>query len=383
MELSDPPQFNLSEVEYMSKYKICVYAITKNEEKFVDRWMDAVGEADMVVVLDTGSTDRTAQKLRDRGAQVYVEEIKPWRFDVARNKAMDHIPEDCDICVSNDLDEVFVKGWRQKLEVAWKPCYTRAQYLFSYTYHEDGTPDKQFFMEKIHRRSGFRWVHPVHEILEYKGKDPDRTVFVPGLVLNHYPDVSKSRSQYLPLLELSVQENPNDDRAVFWLGREYMYNERNDDCIRTLQRHLKMPTATWDEERSASMRFIAESYRRKKDFTQAKAWLFRAIAECPHVREPYLQMARLGYSQNDWPLVYLMTEKALKITQKTGSYLLEPPAWSFLLDDYAAIACYWLGLYRQALEHAQKAYDMQPDDQRLKNNLEIIRRKAEEHHEPV
>ena len=367
----------------MSKYKICVYAITKNEEKFVDRWMDAVGEADMVVVLDTGSTDRTAQKLRDRGAQVYVEEIKPWRFDVARNKAMDHIPEDCDICVSNDLDEVFVKGWRQKLEVAWKPCYTRAQYLFSYTYHEDGTPDKQFFMEKIHRRSGFRWVHPVHEILEYKGKDPDRTVFVPGLVLNHYPDVSKSRSQYLPLLELSVQENPNDDRAVFWLGREYMYNERNDDCIRTLQRHLKMPTATWDEERSASMRFIAESYRRKKDFTQAKAWLFRAIAECPHVREPYLQMARLGYSQNDWPLVYLMTEKALKITQKTGSYLLEPPAWSFLLDDYAAIACYWLGLYRQALEHAQKAYDMQPDDQRLKNNLEIIRRKAEEHHEPV
>ncbi|QAT50105.1 glycosyltransferase [Caproiciproducens sp. NJN-50] len=367
----------------MGRYKICVYAIAKNEEKFVDRWMDAVSEADLVVVLDTGSSDGTVQKLRNRGAAVYTDQINPWRFDTARNKAMDHIPKDFDLCVSNDLDEVFEKGWREKLEAVWRPSYTRARYLFTYAYRSDGTPEKQFAMEKIHRRKDFRWVHPVHEILEYKGKDPDRTVFVPGLVLNHHPDPAKSRSQYLPLLELSVQENPNDDRAVFWLGREYMYNERFDDCIHTLQRHLKMPSATWDEERSASMRFIAESYQRKNDLTQAKAWLFRAIAECPHVREPYLQMTRLGYSQNDWPLVYFMTDQALKITKKTGSYLLEPQAWGFLLDDYAAIACYWLGLYRKGLEHAQKACDMSPNDQRLKNNLEIVRQKAGGLHEPV
>ena len=57
----------------MKKYKISVYAISKNEEKFVDRWMDAVSEADEVVVLDTGSTDHTVEKLRSRGAKVYEE----------------------------------------------------------------------------------------------------------------------------------------------------------------------------------------------------------------------------------------------------------------------------------------------------------------------
>lgn len=361
----------------MNQYKICVYAITKNEEKFVDRWMDAVGEADMVVVADTGSTDHTVEKLRARGANVYVEKISPWRFDTARNLAMDHIPEDVDICVSNDLDEVFEKGWRQKLEAAWQPNFTRARYLFTYAYHADGTPDKQFAMEKIHCRHGFRWVHPVHEILEYTGEKEDKTVWVPGLVLNHYPDPTKSRGQYLPLLELSVQENPNDDRATFWLGREYMYNNRFDDCIRTLNHHLTMPTATWDEERSASMRFIAISYQGKKDFSQARSWLLRAVAECPHVREPYLALAKLGYEQNDWPLVYLMTTELLKITQKTGSYLLEPECWDFLPDDYAAIACYWLGLYKQAAEHAKKACEIQPDDKRLKQNYEIIKLKAE------
>ncbi len=104
----------------MSKYKICVYAICKNEAKFVDRWMDSMQEADLVVVTDTGSTDDTVEKLRARGAIVYVEEIKPWRFDVARNISLDHVPEDVDICVCTDLDEVLEPGWRQKLERAWE-----------------------------------------------------------------------------------------------------------------------------------------------------------------------------------------------------------------------------------------------------------------------
>ena len=50
--------------------KVCVYAICKNEEKFVDRWMDSVSEADSVYVLDTGSFDNTVSKLRERGAIV-------------------------------------------------------------------------------------------------------------------------------------------------------------------------------------------------------------------------------------------------------------------------------------------------------------------------
>ena len=73
-------------------------------------------------------------------------------------------------------------------------------------------------------------------------------------MLNHYPDTSKPRTQYLPLLELSAQENPNDDRTMFWLGREYMYYGMHEKCISTLKKHLALPSAVWDEERSASMR---------------------------------------------------------------------------------------------------------------------------------
>lgn len=362
----------------MSQFKICVYAICKNEEQFVDRWMDSVTEADMVVVLDTGSEDKTVKKLKKRGAVVHTKKIVPWRFDTARNLAMDHIPKNMDICVSNDLDEIFEPGWRQKLENAWQPNHTRARYQFTWSHNPDGSPKKQFPMEKIHRRHGFRWVHPVHEVLEYSGTDPDCTVWVPGMVLNHYPDSSKPRAQYLPLLELSAEENPQDDRTMFWLGREYFYHRKFDQGIATLKRHLALQSATWDEERCASMRFISKCYQEKGDFQQAKNWLFRAIAECPRVREPYLQMAMLGYREENWPLVFLMTEKGLEITEKTGSYLTEPESWGFGFYDLGAICTYRLGLFEKSSHYAKIACAMNQNNQRLAKNLELIELKRQE-----
>ena len=361
----------------MGKYKIAVYAITKNEEQFVDRWMDAVGEADLVVVTDTGSTDRTAERLRERGAAVWVEEIRPWRFDTARNLAMDHIPEDADICVSNDLDEMFEPGWREKLDAAWQPDCTRARYLFTYTRRADGAPEKQYVMEKIHCRKGFRWVHPVHEVLAYSGKLPEKSVWVPGLVLNHFPDLSKPRSQYLPLLELSAKENPEDDRVAFWLGREYMYHGRFDESIAELRRYLALPSAVWTEERCAAMRFLSKDCEGKGDAAGAREWLFRAVGECPTVREPYFQAAQFAYFHGDWTLAFDMVEQALKITVRTGSYLLEPEAWGAPLYDLGAIACYRLGMYEKSREYAEKALELRPDDPRLKSNLELIRLKLE------
>ena len=164
--------------------KIVVYAIAKNESSFVDRWMDSMSEADQVVVLDTGSDDGTAERLQARGAQVTVERIVPWRFDRARNRSLELVPEDADVCVCTDLDEVFRTGWRSALEGVWTPETRQASYRYTWSFQPDGSEGVVFWQEKIHARRGFRWVHPVHEVLEWvgEGEPPPRSPKIQGAV---------------------------------------------------------------------------------------------------------------------------------------------------------------------------------------------------------
>lgn len=215
--------------------KICVYAICKDEAQFVSRWVDSMSEADEIYVLDTGSTDQTVALLKERGVIVEQKVITPWRFDVARNESLKLVPEDCDVCVCTDLDEVLEPGWRQVIEKLWKKGVTRGNYRYTWSFNEDGTEGSVFDYDKIHTRHHYRWTHPVHEVLEYLGEGMERVVYLTGIQLNHYPDRTKSRGQYLPLLELSVKEKPNDDRNVHYLGREYFYYNRYDEAITTLK----------------------------------------------------------------------------------------------------------------------------------------------------
>ena len=357
----------------MGKYKVCVYAICKNESKFVQRWMDSMSEADMVVVLDTGSTDDTAQKLRDAGAQVTVEQISPWRFDLARNRSLELVPEDADICVCTDLDEVFHPGWRDRLENAWGQGVCQVSYRYTWSFEPDGSEGYVFWSEKIHSRHGWRWAHPVHEVLEWTGEGPRPAITpVEGIQLDHYPDHGKSRGQYLPLLELSVQEAPEDDRNMHYLGREYMYRGRWDDCIRTLQHHLRMPTATWADERAASMRYMAKAYANKGNDPVALSWYLRAIAQAPHLREPYTDLAAFLYEREQWDGVLYFTGLALDITHRPRTYICEAAAWGSLPWDLRAIAFYHTGRLAQALEAAQQAARLSPMDQRLANNVQVL-----------
>jgi glycosyltransferase involved in cell wall biosynthesis len=356
----------------MGKYKIGVYAISKNEERNVSRFMDSVQEADVVVVADTGSTDETVNRLKARGASVTQETIVPWRFDTARNIALNHLPDDIDLCISVDLDEIIEPGWRQILETYWDPIYTRAAYTFTQSSKNNDGIDKRFVKEKIHRRHDFHWVYPVHEILKYTGTDPDNSIYIPQIVIHHYPDLSKPIEQYLSLLELSAEENPADPQTLFWLGREYMIHKRFQESITVLKRYLGLPDALWEEERSSAKRYIAKAYYGLEQKEEAKLWLFRAAAECQTVREPWLDIAQLGYWQKDWPLSFYGVQKGLAITKPQESDLMDPNCWNGKLEDYGAISAYRLELYPLAEEYARKALTFKPEDERLQQNLKLI-----------
>lgn len=354
--------------------RIYVYAICKNESKFARRWLRSMGEADGVYVLDTGSGDDTVALLRAGGAQVTEETVSPWRFDAARNRSLALVPEDADICVCTDLDEVFHPGWRALLEAAWREDTCRASYRYTWNFRPDGSEGYVFWIEKIHARHGYRWVHPVHEVLSWQGApEEEKKITVPGIQLDHHADDGKSRAQYLPLLEMAVEECPEDDRNVHYLGREYLFRRRYDDCIRTLKRHLALPTATWKDERCASMRYIARAFAAQGDRGEAEAWYARAAAEAPYLREPYVEWAGLAYENRDWEAVAFLTGRALRITERPRTYISEADSWGALPWDLRALALYYTGRVREAMAAAEAACALAPGDERLRDNAEKIR----------
>ena len=357
----------------MNKYKVCVYAICKNEEKFIKRWLDSMMEADDIYVLDTGSIDDSVKLLKKAGVHVKKKNIKPWRFDIAREESLKMVPDDIDICVCTDIDEVFNKGWREKLESSWKKNETtRVSYTYNWSLDKNNKPEISFYIDKIHSRNNYTWTHPVHEVLTYTGNDLENKIIVDDIVLNHYPDKNKSRGSYLPLLELSVKEDPNDDRNMHYLGREYMYYGKWNEAIDTLIKHLSLPSATWNDERCASMRFISRCYKNLKRYDEAKMWLNKAIKEAPYLRDPYVEMALLEYDLNNWDAVKKYCLLALDIKSNPKTYINEVFSWDYTIYDLLSLAYYYDDDISRAIFYLNKALEMDPNNLRLKNNLGII-----------
>lgn len=360
----------------MNNLKICVYAICKNEEQFVERWVNSMKEADDIYVLDTGSTDNTVTKLKELGVHVTQKAITPWRFDVARNESLKLVPDDVDICVCTDLDEILEPGWRIQLENLWQENTTRLKYNYNWSFNKYGKPEVNFYIEKIHSRHNYEWVNPVHEILQFNGLH-EMVITTDLITVNHYPDSTKSRSCYLELLELAVKENPMNDRNTHYLGREYMYYHRFNECIDTLIKHLSLPTTTWKDERSASMRFIARSYINLKRYEEAKMWLDKAIKETPYLRDPYIEKALLEYQLQNWPEVEKNCLDALKITKHEKTYINEPFSWNGTVYDLLSISSYYQKDYHKAIKWVNKALKKEPHNKRLLNNKKIYKKMSQ------
>src|SRR4051812_29184990 len=109
--------------------RIGVYSVALNESQFVERWATSAADADYLFVADTGSSDETVALLEQHGVHTAPIRVRPWRFDDARNAALSLLPDDLDIVMSLDMDEILTPGWRAKLEADWVEGCNRLRYL--------------------------------------------------------------------------------------------------------------------------------------------------------------------------------------------------------------------------------------------------------------
>ena len=347
--------------------KIAIYTICKNEVNQVERWAASNSEADVRLICDTGSTDGTQEALRKHGVMVFDIVVNPWRFDVARNSSLNLLPQDVDICIWQDLDEALLPGWRQELESKWEEDAT----VGNHRYRFNGGEWQWHY--KIHARHDCFWRYPVHEKLTWATGKKYKEVWLPNFFLDEQQEVKGSRTSYLDLLELKLQEGDTDWKTYAFLAGEYQNIGRYD---LELEKRMKSYDLCNDGGivRSYIARLVAAVYARLDQQNMADLWFQKGITDSPE-RETYYHWAMMYHDRRDWENCYIAMKKCISINDRRDGYTLDPMAWGVNAYDVAALAAYNIGFFQQAVDYGKKALEFYPNDGRLQTNLRFYEEK--------
>lgn len=365
------------------KNKICVYAICKNESQFVEKWYNSVKEADCVVVLDTGSTDDTFEKLKKLDIITEQKIINPWRFDVARNESMKLIPEDCNILVCLDFDEIIEKGWANVLRERWiegthKCCW----YKYVWSHLSDGSDGRVFWTNKIHSR-GYKWEYPIHETLAIVNDAiknlSDLYIDEDGFKIHHYSVFKESRSSYLQMMEIRAKENPDNFQSQLYLFHQYFYEGKHFSCISKGKEIIdKFGNSINSLEQSNIYFFIGRSYSVLGNDNEALDYLYKGIEKDKTYIENYLKIAEIYlYSgiefEHRYERAYKILNKCLYDSERHYSWLEGDDSFDVTLYDLLSISAFYGGKRKESLLFSFMAKEYCKNDERLNSNFRLIR----------
>jgi glycosyltransferase involved in cell wall biosynthesis len=167
--------------------RLSAVLITYNEESDLPEALSSLeGIADEIVVVDSGSTDRTCEIARAAGARAISRAFTD--FGDQKNFAASQASHDW--VLSLDADERLSPELRQTL-TAWKQhepdgaafeMSRKTNYLGGWITHSGWYPE---YCVRLYRRDCARFVGALHESVHIQGQVPERVGRLPGEI-HHY-----------------------------------------------------------------------------------------------------------------------------------------------------------------------------------------------------
>ncbi len=154
----------------MPTISLCM--IVKNEEMHIARCLDSVAElVEEIVIVDTGSTDRTVEIVSGYTSKVYS---YPWKDDFSDARNYSFSKASMDYCMWMDADDV-LEAWEKEKFLQLKQSLPPDTDIVMMKYHtsfdEAGKPSFSYFRERwIRNDKEFCWVGAVHEVIPPRGR---------------------------------------------------------------------------------------------------------------------------------------------------------------------------------------------------------------------
>ncbi len=201
---------------------LTLYLIVKNEEIHLEQCLSSFqGIWKNLLIVDTGSTDRTKEIATKYGARILdFEWIKD--FSAARNFALENIESEWVMMV--DADDIIEEDDKaQLIDEFSKNVPKHDVTMMAYIYHGDKNNQKlvHYFPRIWKAQNGYRYHRPIHEALDHNEKGAHVQFLEIPIIHAKKIDHRLSIDRNLEMLNQHLKQNPQDDLSLLYLGLEY------------------------------------------------------------------------------------------------------------------------------------------------------------------
>jgi hypothetical protein len=330
--------------------------IVKNEAQVIGRCLDSLrGLAQAVVIVDTGSTDRTCEVIRGISypAPIHLHE-RPWKnFAHNRTELVRLASPVADHLLLLDADQT-VAGSVPQLDA---DAYTvRLRH------------GRLEWWNTLLIRSALPWRYEgvTHEYLTCEQAAP--AVPLRTLVITEHADGGGRPPGTQPrwewdaeILESELAKDPNNTRYVFYLAKSY------DDLASTRHEDLRAPIWRTKARERYRQRSQMGGYDDEVFYSlwrlgvlllpetgaEALLLLLEAWQRCPHRWEPVHEACRWLNNRRLYQSSYALSKRALSSPPRPSGLFVFPDVYEHLLLFEHSISAYWVGQFQESLENCQ------------------------------
>ena len=293
-------------------------------------------------------------------------------FAIARNKLFSYVPEDVDWVLWIDADDIFGTDVPLRKYLSGIPEGATSVWL-PYLYHrneEYGDVDTVFYRERILKMSGHPvWKGRCHEwaeltpnnfFIEGDIKDPSKA----KLWVDH-KNVGKTDSygRNIALLKMMIEEDPNDIRAILYLGHSLYGRGESLEAANQYELYAARSVAgAAPDERYQALIWAARAWRAAGSIPDSLRVAQQAMMLLPQYQDAYIELSHSYAIARDWQRCIDFHQTALR-KQRLHSILMHNPLdYDFNPFSIAHTAYYQMNLFQQAIECVTKCLEYRPND---------------------
>jgi glycosyltransferase involved in cell wall biosynthesis/tetratricopeptide (TPR) repeat protein len=227
----------------------------------------------------------------------------------------------------------------------------------------------------VHWPTGWQWIRRVHEDLAaLVPVDRARTADV---AVRHWPDFdeqSPPAERNLRILQLELQDDPNDKRTHLYLAHQYMALQDWPKAAAWYERYLKGAPATM--ETWQAWHFLAVCWRQMEHYADSSRAEMEAISLAPDLAEPYFGLAEIALLTGEpaEALHWTNVGRQAAMAPADAPIFLNPLAVTFNPVNVAYKAWASLGNFDNALQEIERGLEVRPADEHLLQAREDLER---------